>query len=240
MMDLVSAIHTKNARAVQEIVKNKDLVNMPINSKGLTPLMLALTVNYPIVINILLNNGADPSQKNIEGKNALFFTENPTFIRQLGLDLGSKDNMGRTAICAIDALFMEGAAKGSLKTLKMSVEAGANISQTNRNGNNGLMKAAMGGHYKAVEFLIGLGVDVNAQNKDLGTALMLACEYGHLEIVKLLIDSGVDINEKNAKGETAYDIAIECKRTGIINYLKLGEQKYYDICKTDYKDLNFV
>jgi ankyrin repeat protein len=89
--------------------------------------------------------------------------------------------------------------RGSLEDVVDFLECGANVNDTDSNGNTALMVAAKGGHTDIARALIGRGADVNGGDKNNvnnqgNTALMMAAEHGWAEIAQLLIDSGADVN----------------------------------------------
>ena len=77
--------------------------------------------------------------------------------------------------------------------------------------------AALNGVLAGVQAELDKGVDVNAKGEEGWTPLHSAATK---EIAELLIAKGADVNAKSDDGTTPLDVAIELKRTGIVNLLR--------------------
>ncbi len=108
--------------------------------------------------------------------------------------------------------------------MKFLLQHGADINETNYNGESGLILAAKKGHFDVVKFLVEKGANLSKgksqynalyhavenghteivkflleQEIDPSGALVIAAEKGYEEILKTLLDHGGDINETNNK-----------------------------------------
>ena len=93
---------------------------------------------------------------------------------------------------------------GALTTVKMLVEAGANVVGDQRR--TCLMFAAVFGHTDTVRYLAGLPeVDLNREDINNHTALHLAVKYA--DVVQVLIDAGADIETKDGLGRSPLHVA---------------------------------
>ena len=80
---------------------------------------------------------------------------------------------------------------GALSTVKMLVEAGADVRATDAKRDTCLILAAYHGHTDTVRYLVGLPeVDLNHQGSDHRTALQVAVKRKHADVVQVLIDAG--------------------------------------------------
>lgn len=139
-----------------------------VNNELQTPLMQCAEnkdANKYLIsfIKILLENGADPNKKDIEGKNVLMFLDEKNIkyalqIIQLlidyGLDVNLKDNEGYTAI-----FYQE-----NINTIKFLVKNGANVNIINNDGDGVLFS-----HFDDIDirnYLISLNAPSNGLNKD--------------------------------------------------------------------------
>ena len=92
---------------------------------------------------------------------------------------------------------------GALDIVKMFVEAGAGVRDTDNHGCTCFMLAVQIGHTETVRYLVGLReVDVNHQDSDDKTALHCAVEEKYTEIVQLLITAGADMDTKDNEGRS--------------------------------------
>jgi len=89
----------------------------------------------------------------------------------------------------------------SIETVKILIDAGADVNAINSVGKTSLMMASMNCNSNRVEIvkmLIIAGADVNIKMNDGQTALMIKCTRFHsnIKIANLLIDAGADVNAK--------------------------------------------
>ena len=92
---------------------------------------------------------------------------------------------------------------GALTTVKMLVEAGADVRATDDRRETCLIIAASNGHTDTVRYLVGLPeVDLDQQDSDNHTALHFAASRKHSEVMQVLIDAGADIETKNVDGNS--------------------------------------
>ena len=85
------------------------------------------------------------------------------------------------------------------ETVKLLIEAGADVNAKNNDGMTALIKASSTRYYELIEALIAAGADVNAKNNDGTTALIEALSAGYScseDIAKLLVEAGADVNIK--------------------------------------------
>ena len=102
-----------------------------------------------------------------------------------GADVNTEDGAGTALMWA--------AGWGYTETVKVLIDAGANVNATGKHDHTALMMsagAAVGAvresHTETVKVLVEAGADVSAKQKDGKTALMFAAVNGHTEIVEIL------------------------------------------------------
>jgi ankyrin repeat protein len=137
-----------------------------------------------------------------------------TYLIQRGADLDLANSVGCTAL-HIAAIFRKHL---SLAVLLLH---GANADLTTNCGSTALIISAF--YDDSPEFatlLLQHGVAVDAVNTEGRTALWCASFQGYLPIVELLVEGGSDIEIANNQGKKARDIARECGRTAIVEYLR--------------------
>ena len=92
--------------------------------------------------------------------------------------------------------------KSTETTIKMLIDAGADLNLKNNDGRTALMMACRNSTKESsentVKMLIDGGADINLKEPDGWTALMFACRYSNTDstenTVKMLIDGGADVN----------------------------------------------
>src|ERR1700674_4078125 len=101
---------------------------------------------------------------------------------------------------------MHAAAFGSMKAMKLLLNAGADVNAKNDCGATALLWCARDGEKARV--LIDHGADVNARSKQGRTPIMLASmREGGSDIVALLLSKGADVNVAESRSETALALA---------------------------------
>lgn len=151
-----------------------------------------------------------------------------------GLNVGTKDETGRTAL-------LIAAQEGSLKVARFLMkQPTVKVEARNDDGESPLMMAAIKGHLELARALIAHDAEVNkpgwtplhyacsntepessamvalllehhayidAASPNRTTPLMMAARYGHTDVIKLLLEEGADPSLRNEKGLTAIDFA---------------------------------
>lgn len=103
------------------------------------------------------------------------------------------------------------AVKGNdVAAAKRLVAAGADVDETDANGDAPLIIAAYRGHTEIVALLLAAGADVTVVDPGMrATALHAAAYAGHADAAKLLIEYGIDLDKKGPyNGYTALHDAV--------------------------------
>jgi len=108
----------------------------------------------------------------------------------------------------------------SIQHLKLLINLGANLEQTDKNKRTALMIASSLGRIDALEYLIKYRAKLNTYDKFGWTALMLAVYYNQKEVVKQLLASGANVNFTTKKGLSALKVATDNDRASLIPILK--------------------
>lgn len=191
-------------------------------------LLKACSDSNATLVELLLNDGADPNITDRDGVTALMRAagnprnDNPNPVNILirkGAEVGTEDNEGRTALMlAFD--------KGHLQIVWALLNSGANPNVTNRNGQTPLIAFAEKwrpavGH---LEPFLAKGVNVNHRDSQGNTALIVASQspldqqWG-TDAVAHLIARGADINFQNNHNQTALMVAAAGGRLEIVRLL---------------------
>ena len=105
---------------------------------------------------------------------------------------------------------------GSLETVQLLIEHGADVNAKNQNGCTPLFFAVRAGHAPIIELLLDNGADINASVASGGTPIFEARNY---QIFKLLSDRGAKVNVTTKNGSTPLFDAVERKDIKTIKFL---------------------
>lgn len=148
-------------------------------------------------------------------------------VEKLKQFLNSGGSPNRYLYAAINA--------GSIDSVKVMLDRGANVNLTGDEGVTPLMTAARvtyRGGVEMTQLLIKKGANVNARASRGSTALMYASwgvaahyEDDYVRVVQLLVKHGAKVNVKNTMGATPLSIAKEGKWGKIVRELKRAGAK---------------
>ena len=93
-----------------------------------------------------------------------------------------------------------------LSTMEALLESGANIEETDVDGNRALYHAVLLGNEKITQRLLTENAEINARNIENATALNIAAYNGHVAITRLLIKRGADIHNQSIR----YGSVLQC------------------------------
>ncbi len=177
------------------------------DSKGNTPLYLAVEYSEEAVVELLLKSGANQTFGNKEGNTPLILAcsiGKEDIIKLLLADKNLVETVNKEGITP----FLAASIVDKPNILQMLINEGADTHHTNLNDENALTLASFKCCEQNVKFLLDNKInDVNHQSKYGLTALMAAAYWGLTRIGKLLIDAGADTSSKDCNGLTALDIA---------------------------------
>lgn len=152
---------------------------------GGSPLAIACTYAYPVILDLLLSHDVSLVNKDEAG-----FTP----IMMLCSSQVKRENYIQDVITCIEMLLTK-------HPEKLSV----NDSQSRRM--TPLMFAAKAGHKEVARYLLDKGANINAQDSQEWTALCFASDQGHGSVARILLDGGADPDLPTTEGLLASEIA---------------------------------
>ena len=160
----------------------------------------------------LLEGGADVDWQGDDGRTAVMAATVGNHVDTVRALIDAEANVDiRDA--RLDNPFLYAGAEGLLDILRLTIEAGADPSLTNRFGGTALIPASERGHVEVVrELLTNSDVDVDHVNNLGWTALLEAIvlsngDERHQQVVQLLVDHAADITIGDKDGVTALEHA---------------------------------
>ena len=226
-------------------------------NKGYTPLMFAVNKNNMAAVEMLLDNRADITKTDKEGRSILHFTRNPKMIDYLldnGVDINATDMMVGTLLHhavleknskLVAHLIEKGAhvnetGKDKLTPLHLAkdkemarilVEAGADLNAREAfTKETPLHKAIMSKNEALAEYLVEMGSRLDAETDHEEMPLEVALKHGTPKMVEMLIRAGADTSITGAKDRASlFTMASDPKMIDIlaVEGLKINHQDKY-------------
>lgn len=217
---LHEAINTGNIKELATLASKKSLLH-EIDTAGMTPLTLAISLNNNAAARLLLQAGADPQQKDTGGNSALHKAAQRNNREILQLLLQGSNNadpvnqLGKTPLhLAIETM--------NPQIAGMLINAGASLNRKDANGNNlihMICRCKTQQYEKILETLLKNISDVNQRNHDSMTPLHVAAISGSANMLRLLTLAGAKIDARLANGNSALFF---CRPELIETLLELG------------------
>ena len=194
-----TAIKYKNIQEAKEVLKLVDINNI-FNKDRLTPLCLAVKMDSLMMVNFLLDNGADINNVTKGyGTPLCLATEmgSPRMIKFLlekGANINQEKSNQQTPLLMAIVESKRGD-KGNINIARLLIKNGANVNQENQSGNTPLIFALWMRNSDMINLLLDNGADINYKNNNGRTPLFYATsQIGDIEMVKFLLNHGATIN----------------------------------------------
>ena len=170
------------------------------SSGGRTLLICATKKGRTEVVRLLLARHADPNALSLRGNSPLDFATDlgqPEIVKLL-LEAGADPNGFRARDSWGDTYspLFQSFRTGRIEVVRLLLDHGARLQETNNIGTTALMDAARRPHPDVLALLIERGQSVNAANRFGYTALMCAAAAGCEENVRFLLGKGADLHAK--------------------------------------------
>ena len=206
----------------EELPKGKPGNLNPVDSSGMTPLMIAASAGHRKVVMQLLVWGADPNFQDHIGRTALHHAIGCEHGEVIGVLLEAGADPALVDWKGIAALHLASAQGRVEATVQLLARGAAPDVQDHLYCSTPLHLAARGNHRDLLPLLAGAGADLNATNEAGRTPLHVAAAYGHSELVRELIAVGADVNQRDKQGETPLHRAVFYQHLECIEALLLS------------------
>lgn len=174
----------------------------PVDTAGVTPLMLAAKAGKREAASRLLDWGADLDSRDRLGLSALHHAATGGHaavigvLLEAGADPDQVDHYGCTPVH-----LAAGRGHGAAVTRLLVGRASPNA-QDRLYSSTPLHLAVRDNHRALLPLLTGAGADIDVVNEAGRTALHVAAAYGYPELVRELIAAGSDVNRQDQRGES--------------------------------------
>jgi ankyrin repeat protein len=207
--------------AIMELLLEKGLDIEAKDEEGLTPLahvgMFLATADN--AVKLLLDRGADPDTEVSLGLTSRLLGREWLLLHyarfgphyMIPVLVGKRANIhvtdrkGRTALSVLASSYKE----GSLSTMALLLEKGADIETRDGVGGTPLSHAAGRGKGTVASFLLHEGANIDTQDSEGMTPLMWAAMRGPRATRLLLLEKGANVNTRSKQGWSALTHAVE-------------------------------
>lgn len=190
---LHEAAETSNFRMAQLLISRGADVAKSQQVHRVTPLILAIKAGAKEIVDLLLQNAADPSADDADGHTPLMAAANKPNDEIVGALLGAgadarvKDKLGRNVLQHCSPALSEA-------TIGKLVDAGADINNRDTWQRTPLIASIMDHNMTMARKLLEKGADPNVKDDNGSSPLQVALNYRKLEIVDDLLKKGADPN----------------------------------------------
>ena len=233
---LADAVMNRDKAAVRALLTQKADVNQA-QADGTTALHWAVRWDDVESADLLLRAGANVKAVNRFGLRPLALACTNGSAAMIERLLKAGDDANAAISPDGDTALQMAARTGKVDAIRVLLDHGAQVNQTNPRGQTALMWAVSEKNADAAKLLISRGANVNAKTNPLPpprpldlifsaptpaggmTALLFAARQGDLASVKVLLDGGADINLVSADGSSALLVAIVNEHNELADFL---------------------
>jgi ankyrin repeat protein len=253
---LLKQIFTKDG--IKNAIQNK-------NKEGLSPLWMAIESVNELYVNLLLKNGADPNEFNLESKPILLLAHEKQLslksskTKNIFLSIiqsGANVNIRTTNLISESgdqkkSLLQEITEIGEKDLCKLLIDKGANFKEKIE-GNTLLHIAAKKGKEPLVSLYLNHALRIDEKGENGNTPLFVAVKERNEPIIKLLMEKGANVNLGNFHGDTPLSLSVKQGNLSLMNLLiqngadilhvnELGNTLLMEVCGSSFanrKDQN--
>jgi ankyrin repeat protein len=215
-------------------------------SQGGTALIFAVSRYCADVVNLLLDNNADPNKTTAKNETPLIIAIKSRNLLQLINDAPNNEQVvDSIGMAVIESLLRHGAEinfqdKYGVTALNYAsiygftgfadilIYYGAEIDKKSNDGTTPLMSAVWAGYDDIADLLIHNGANLESRDSEGNTPFLIAAQNGDTLMLDLLLKDGVDLFEKNNYNWDALDISIRSGQKDAIEWLLRKGNRWND------------
>ena len=199
------------------------------DKKGRTALMRSVDKGNKAILELLLEAGGNPNDKDPHGKHVLFYGLQPTsrhlacieMLLQEGADINTQDENSQTMmVCAVE--------EGYIDITATLIQLGADVTVKNVAGESLIYIAAVRDHCDLIPILVNAGAPKNEVDAEGNTAIHYCAINRKMDMMKRLASYGVELTLQNKDGDTPMHQAVTDDAQEIIKYL-MGRGCQFDV-----------
>jgi len=199
------------------------------DKQGRTALMRSVDKGNKAILELLLEAGGNPNDKDPGGKHVLFYGLKPTsrhlscieMLLQEGADINTKDENGQTMmVCAVE--------EGYIDITATLIQLGADVTVKNLAGESLIYIAAVRNHADLIPILVNANAPKNEVDGEGNTAIHYCALNRKIDMMKRLASFGVELTLQNKEGDTPMHLAVTDDAQEIIKFL-MGRGCQFDV-----------
>jgi ankyrin len=192
---LMSVTRVGRADAVTLLLDRGATVDAADATYQQTPLMVAVRENHPDIVKLLIARGASVNARTRVGRTPGWVLPNsqPGFGHGIGIVRGGSPDRGRRAPTPGGMTpLMYASRDGRMETVRMLLDAGAEINQRDANDITPLIAAITNNHPDVARYLIERGADIKAVDWYGRTPLWAAVETRNMDLDNATFENSID------------------------------------------------
>ena len=211
---LMEAAQAGQLKMVQILLDHGAKVNTKSDDGGVTALNKATIGNFPDIVSLLLQHGADETIADNGGQIAIQRAEEQGYDEVIKVFCEAWKKKGSS----LHVELLTAAKEGRGRLVLGLITAGADIQTRDERGETGLDLAVRGGHKEVAEMFLDYGIsgynkekclEECDKNRKRNEELLSAARSGDNDSVNKLLDEGAEITSKNRNGDTGLHLSAE-------------------------------
>ena len=195
---LLLATRKQDIPLVEYILSQDPDVNCCLKQTLWTPLHVATFGGWSEIAKMLLEHGADPGARTIDGDSTIILAALANQPKVMELLFRHQPNLLLDSKRGSNALYIAVESR-AVDCVSLLLRQGRSESCTREDGWQPLHRAACNGELEILNLLLDAKADVNARTSSGFTALMIACQNGNEDVMDELIKRGADLS-RSSKG----------------------------------------
>ena len=237
--DVANAVRTRNANALQSLLRQRADVNVA-EPDGTTALHWAAHWNDLETVNLLLRAGANAKAVNRYGASPLSEAVSSGSVTMIQALLNAGADPATLTTPDGETVLMTAARAGNTEVVRLLLDRGADVNAREKyKGQTALMWASAERHPAIVKLLLERGADWKIRSSEKDTrpprlsaassvtpmarggfpALLYAAREGDVETAQAMVDKGVDLNYGDVDNTTALTVSILNKKYSFAKFL---------------------
>ena|GEM_PF-4504997 len=220
---LIEAVFSQSLARVQELLAQGEDPNIARNSDGATPLLVAAHFGYSVIVDVLIDGGANPNQGSDQFTPLMIAAQNGhldivTLLLEKGASVLTARDSNWTALHSAVSNSRENI---TAVLIEAGVPVDIQVSDIRVRGFTPLTLAAQSGYIVLIDMLLNSGANPLGSPSNGPSPLTIAAQNGHSQAAERLIVGGAD-PDNGGTGDAALVAAAAIGKTDVLEVLVLG------------------